>query len=535
MCILILYKNFKKNLFIAFIDYQKAFDTIWRAGLWSKLMKEGIGGKFLNIIKDMYAKSKSCVLQNGEMSGYFSSYAGVRQGEILSPLLFAFYINDLEDFFKSKNVSSLSSLKDISHDVINLMDTEMNLYLDLLTLFYADDTILMSETALGLQQALDELLTYCKEWKLAVNEDKTKIICILNEKSSKTSTPKFFYDDKELEIVNEFNYLGVLLTQKGITNETVNARILPAQRTMFSTLSKSKSIQLPIDLTLDLFDKTVSPCALYGAEIFGFNNCTKLLTLQLKFLKYALKLKTSTSTNMVYGETGFFPVEILIKIRMVSFWVSLITGSHDKIVFKLYIICTKLHSEGLLKFKWLDKIISIINECGMSHVYLNQAQMDKNFLKNQFLTNIKTTLKQQFIQKWEKEVSESSKCFYYRHFLLKPALQNYLKKMPPNIWIPLVKLRTANHKFPIEIYSWNILYREKSKRLCSLCTLNEVGDEYHYLMICPIFKEAREEFLAKYYCKKPSVYKYIELVNSTNQKVLLGLSKFLNILFSIFK
>ena len=107
--------------------------------------------------------------------------------------------------------------------------------------------------------------------------------------------------------------------------------------------------------------------------------------------------------------------------------------------------------------------------------------------------------------------------------------------MPPNIWIPLVKLRTANHMFPIEIYSWNILYREKSKRLCSLCTLNEVGDEYHYLMTCPISKEAREEFLAKYYFKKPSVYKYIELVNSTNQKILLGLSKFLNILFSIFK
>ena len=98
----------------------------------------------MNIIRDMYAKSKSCVLQNGKMCGYFSSYAGARQGEILSPLLFAFYINDLEDFFKSKNVSSLSSLKDISHDVINLMDTEMNLYLDLLTLFYADDTISMS-------------------------------------------------------------------------------------------------------------------------------------------------------------------------------------------------------------------------------------------------------------------------------------------------------------------------------------------------------------------------------------------------------
>ena len=535
MCMLMLYKKLKKNLFIAFIDYQKAFDTIWRAGLWAKLIKEGIGGKFLDIIKDMYSKSKSCVLQNGKISGYFSSFAGVRQGEILSPLLFAFYINDLEGYLISKNITSLASLKNISHDVTNLMETELDLHLELLTLFYADDTILMSETETGLQQALNELLTYCNEWKLAVNEDKTKVLCILNESKPKNLSPKFFYDGKELEIVNSFNYLGVKLTEKGVTNETVNARIAPAQRTMFSTLSKSKSVQLPIDLTLDLFDKTVSPCALYGAEIFGFNNCSKLEILQLKYLKYALHLKTSTTTNMIYGETGYFPIEILVKIRMVSFWVSLITGSHDKISFKMYAICAKLHSTGFIKFKWLEKIINIMDECGMSYVYKNQAQMDSKFLKNQFLSQIKTTLKEHFFQKWTIEIAESSKCFYYRHFQLKPELQNYLKKMPPNIWIPLVKLRTANHRFPVEIYSWNILYREKSKRLCSICSLNDVGDEYHYIMICPIFSEAREEFLPKYFCKKPSVYKYLELVNSNNTKTLSGLSKLTNLLFSIFK
>ena len=90
------------DLYVAFIDYAKAFDTIWRDGLWYKLVKEGIGGKFLNILKSMYEKSKSCVFINGERSQFFSSFAGVRQGEILSPLLFAFYINDLEEFLKSK-------------------------------------------------------------------------------------------------------------------------------------------------------------------------------------------------------------------------------------------------------------------------------------------------------------------------------------------------------------------------------------------------------------------------------------------------
>ena len=104
MCIITLFKNHKKSIILAFIDYQKAFDTIWRAELWRKLIKEGVGGRFLNIIKDINAKSKSCVFVNGQKSDYFSSQAGVRQGEILSPLLFAFYIYDLAEYLKSKNI-----------------------------------------------------------------------------------------------------------------------------------------------------------------------------------------------------------------------------------------------------------------------------------------------------------------------------------------------------------------------------------------------------------------------------------------------
>ena len=48
----------------------------------------------------------------------------------------------------------------------------------------------------------------------------------------------------------------------------------------------------------------------------------------------------------------------------------------------------------------------------MGYVYQNQAEMDPVFLKNQFLANIKTILREQFIQKWEQEVAESSKYFY---------------------------------------------------------------------------------------------------------------------------
>ena len=126
----------------------------------------------------MYCKSKSCVLVNNEKSENFGSFAGVRQGEILSPLLFAFYINDLEGYLRGKGVSSLRGLLSTSGEVADFNERDIVLFLDILTLFYADDTIIFSDTALGLQFALEELQNYCEKWKLTVNEGKTKIMCI---------------------------------------------------------------------------------------------------------------------------------------------------------------------------------------------------------------------------------------------------------------------------------------------------------------------------------------------------------------------
>ena len=76
------------KLFCTFIDFQKAFDSVWRAGLWSKIMKYNISGKFLYIIRSMYDNIKSCVSVNGSLSDFFCCSRGLRQGENLSPILF---------------------------------------------------------------------------------------------------------------------------------------------------------------------------------------------------------------------------------------------------------------------------------------------------------------------------------------------------------------------------------------------------------------------------------------------------------------
>ena len=94
--------NQEKHLYCAFVDFTKAFDYIVRDNLWAKLIKLGLRGNILNIIKSMYNSVKSRVKYCNELSSEYECHLGVRQGECLSPFLFSMYLNDIENIFFRK-------------------------------------------------------------------------------------------------------------------------------------------------------------------------------------------------------------------------------------------------------------------------------------------------------------------------------------------------------------------------------------------------------------------------------------------------
>ena len=88
----------KEELFVCFVDFKKAYDTVWRDGLYLKLFNSNISSKFINIMQSMYSSLNSCVRLSDGLSSSFRSNAGLKQGCNLSPMLFDLFINDLSDF-----------------------------------------------------------------------------------------------------------------------------------------------------------------------------------------------------------------------------------------------------------------------------------------------------------------------------------------------------------------------------------------------------------------------------------------------------
>lgn len=91
----------KTKLYCAFVDFQQAFDTVWRNGLWQKMLNTKINGKCFNFIRNMYSNIKSRIITSEGESAFFPCETGVRQGENLSPLLFSIYLNDLQHYLHS--------------------------------------------------------------------------------------------------------------------------------------------------------------------------------------------------------------------------------------------------------------------------------------------------------------------------------------------------------------------------------------------------------------------------------------------------
>ena len=477
----------KRDLYVCFVDFKKAFDTVWRDGLLLKLLRSRVSTKFVRLLKNMYNSLKCCVRLPLGLSQPFPSLTGLRQGCNLSPILFNLFINDLVD--------SCNSI---------ISDSPMLNNIKISCLLYADDLILISESKDGLQNLLDGLNSFSQQWFLAVNTKKTKTL-VFSRKRNKPST-QFYLGENQLPSCDSYCYLGCMFSQNGsfkFAAQTLYEKATKSMYGLLNTIYKYKSCT--INTMLKLFDHLVVPIALYNCEVWGplcFSKNSNQLNLfsdikdspdskiQYQFLKYILGVGKRASHFAALSETGCHPLRGRVMTSMLRFWLHLFTTPNP-------LLSASLHTNVMLSSKqntWFSQVNKLMKFLNIDHILYTT---DFNEITYQ-IGKCKKLIKTKFVEYWDSVKSElktkGGKLDFYLSFKESLCCEPYLNLINiPKIRHSISKFRIGAHKLPVETGRYRNI--ERNQRTCPHCN-SGVGDEGHYLFQCdnPFLLELRTSY-----------------------------------------
>ena len=140
----------------------------------------------------------------------------------------------------------------------------------------------------------------------------------------------------------------------------------------------------------------------------------------------------------------------------------------------------------------------------------------------------KTRSRELYIQEWQLAKDHCPKLDLYNKFKTVFRAELYLNAITNyKVRVSLTRLRITAHNLAIETGRYD--GRERQERICNKCDLNEVEDEYHFVMKCTLYRDFRHIYINEYFIVNPSIDKFVALLSSTNKNVIQQLGRFVNI------
>jgi hypothetical protein len=256
----------KKKTYVCFIDFRKAFDTVWHDGLWKRLWDSGIRGKAWRIIKNLYKNIQAQVLVGDAKTKSVRMLQGVRQGCPLSPILFNFFVNELARMLEKTGVG------------VKYCDEIIS------SLLYADDVVLMADTKEELQVLIDTVDQFCRSWHMDINLKKCEVMVMQPQRGYSFCSPK---DRKEgpcgpacsmaqhwscrgtkLKVVDKYKYLGIWFTYNLDWTEHINVTLAKADGKTANLRKLFSNKKVPARAKTLVWLSYVRPTLEYGGEVW---------------------------------------------------------------------------------------------------------------------------------------------------------------------------------------------------------------------------------------------------------------------------
>jgi exonuclease III len=338
--------EYGKPVHTCFIDLEKAYDRVPRSTLWEVLEEYNISGALLRAIKSLYNQCGSCVRVNGLKSKTFTVKAGLRQGCVLSPLLFTVFMDRI-------------SRRSQGSEGISIGDARAS------NLLFADDVAKLATTRTDLQKAIDRFNDECNASGMKISVSKTQAMTIsrIPHESGNLSV-----SGAPLTEVEKFKYLGVTFTCDGKWDTELTTRIGAAAgvlRQLYRTVVTKR--ELSTKTKLSIYKSVYRPILTYGHEHWVMTERMKsrIQAAEMRFLRRisGLTLLDRVRSSDIRENLQVSPLLLWIERSQLKWLGHLIRMPPERLVKQVYeAIPTGKRPRGRPRRRWKNYIYNVAEE-----------------------------------------------------------------------------------------------------------------------------------------------------------------------------
>ena len=308
------------DVYVCFIDFRKAYDTVPHGALFYKLRRYGVTGKTYAFLHRLYEASTLRIRIGDSLSEPIRLQRGLRQGCPLSPILFSIFINDILPEKPNREYPWDPTVE---------------------CLLYADDLCLFARTPHRLQQLMDAVSVWTLRWHMTVGVNKCGVMrfpkhshsrrrkellrkdriyreeMVPSEELSDTSVNDAWEDElsdpwdprederartwllqgQAIPVVDHYTYLGLEITPSLDRTVMITKRANAANRMLWLLRPLLVNQSIPLPIRADIVRTKLLPCCTYGAEVWGGvkDDCQMELVMQ-RAMELLVKGKVTRNT-----------------------------------------------------------------------------------------------------------------------------------------------------------------------------------------------------------------------------------------------
>ena len=222
-----------------------------------------------------------------------------------------------------------------------------------------------------------------------------------------------------------------------------------------------------------------------------------------------------------FTELGRFPLYIKRHTRIMKYWLQLFNEKKDNCILKNVMMYQRKLVNNIKCDNWSYKVRYILESAGFAEVWMYPESVNRNV----FLPVLLLRLQDMYISNWRRDMNLCSSLFLYKELKVDFTIAEYLQRLNNfKLRNVISKIRLSSHNLLIE--TGRHMNIARNQRKCSKCRLNEIQDEYHFILVCPYFIDLRNKFISNYFTQNPSMYKFLQLLNSNKRKEIINLANF---------